>query len=127
MKKNYTDLGLLVIRLFVSAMMLSHGIPKIKMLFVDPIKFSDPLGIGSTTSLILTLIGEVIAPILIIIGYKTKLAAIPATITMFVAAFVVHANDGFGVKEKALLFLVSFLAIFLTGPGRYSIDLMHKR
>ena len=122
MTKNFTDLALVFFRISISGMMLVHGIPKIERLFSSPIEFGDPIGVGPTLSLVLTLIGEVIAPILIIIGFKTKLAAIPAAITMFVAAFVVHLQDDFGTKEKALLYLVCFIVIFLAGPGKYAID-----
>ena len=122
MNKNLPDLGLLVLRIGFAGMMLTHGIPKINSLFESPIKFADPIGLGETTSLILTIIGEVVAPILILVGFKTKIASIPAIITMFVAAFIVHASDPIDVKEKALLYLFSFLVIFFTGAGKYSID-----
>jgi putative oxidoreductase len=122
LSKNFTDLALAILRISISGMMLMHGIPKIERLFASPIEFGDPIGVGPTLSLILALIGEVVAPILIIIGFKTKLAAIPAIITMFVAAFVVHLNDDFGTKEKALLYLVGFVVVFLAGPGKYAMD-----
>ena len=122
MKKNHYDLALLIARLGFGGFMLTHGIPKIERLFSSPIEFGDPIGVGPTLSLILALIGEVVAPIFIIIGFKTKIAAIPAAITMFVAAFIVHAPDDFSTKEKALLYLVGFVVIFLTGPGKYAID-----
>lgn len=121
-KNNFLDHGLLLLRVGVSGMLLTHGIPKINRLFAETIEFGDPLGVGATTSLILALIGEVVAPVLLIIGYKTKLAAIPAFITMAVAGFIVHADDPFSRKEKALLFALCFLVIFLTGAGKYSID-----
>ncbi|WP_299116545.1 DoxX family protein [uncultured Winogradskyella sp.] len=121
MKKNYNDLALLILRLGFGGLMLTHGIPKINRLS-DPSGFPDPFGIGSMPTLILALIGEVLAPVLIIMGLKTKLAAVPAAITMAVAAFVVHANDPIGTKEKALLFLFAFVVIFLAGPGSFSID-----
>ncbi|WP_445731429.1 DoxX family protein [Mariniflexile sp.] len=127
MKKSYTDLGLLLLRIGFAGMLLTHGIPKINLLFESPIKFADPIGVGETTSLILALIGEVIAPIFILIGFKTKLATIPSIITMGVAVLVVHADDPFGVKEKALLYLVGFLAILLMGAGKYAIDTSKKR
>ena len=41
---------------------------------------------------------------------------------MVVAAFVVHFDDPFGRKEKAVLYLVGYMIIFLLGPGKYSID-----
>ncbi|MBO6607439.1 DoxX family protein [Psychroserpens sp.] len=121
MKTNYADLALLILRLGFGGFMLTHGIPKLEMLS-DPSQFGDPIGVGNTASLILCLIGEVVAPILIIIGFKTKLAAIPAAITMAVAAFVVHASDSLGTKEHALLYMLAFIVIFLAGPGKYAID-----
>ncbi len=115
-------IGLLLLRLGFSGLMLTHGIPKLMNLVQGNLEFSDPLGIGAVPSLILTVIGEVICPLLIIIGYKTRLAAIPAAITMAVAAFVVHGADPLGTKEKALVYLFAFLVIALTGPGKYSVD-----
>lgn len=122
MKKNYNDLALLILRLgFGGMMLIRHGVPKLDKLS-DSSGFPDPLGIGSTASLILCLIGEFLAPVLIIIGLKTKLAAIPAAITMAVAVFIVHASDPLARKEMAILYLFAFLVIFLAGPGSFSVD-----
>jgi putative oxidoreductase len=119
LKKN---IGLALLRILPSAMMLTHGVPKFQKLIAGDFEFGDPIGIGAAPSLFLTVLGEFVCPILIIIGFKTKWAAIPAAITMAVAAFIVHGADPFGTKEKALLYLVFFLVIALVGPGKYSID-----
>lgn len=116
------DLGLLILRVGASAMMLVHGIPKINRLFESPIEFPDPLNISPTLSLILTIIGEVVAPALILIGFKARLAAIPALITMLVAAFIVHGSDPFQKKELALIYALIFLVVLIAGPGKYSIN-----
>jgi putative oxidoreductase len=50
-----------------------------------------------------------LAPIFVIVGFKTKWAVLPAAITMVVAAFIIHANDDLGTKEHALLYLIAFL------------------
>lgn len=121
MKNNYNNLALLILRLGFGGFMLTHGIPKLNMLS-NPADFGDPIGLGPTLSLILALIGEVVAPIFIIIGFKTKLATIPCIITMAVAAFIVHAKDDLGTKEHALLYMFAFVAIFLAGAGKFSID-----
>ncbi|MDD7888038.1 DoxX family protein [Flavivirga sp. 57AJ16] len=121
MKKNFNDLALLILRVGFGGFMLTHGIPKISMLS-NPSDFGDPIGVGATISLILALIGEVVAPIMLIIGFKTKWAAIPSAITMLVAAFIIHAKDDLATKEHALLFLIAFVVIFLTGAGKYSVD-----
>ena len=122
MKNNLPNLALAILRIGTSALLLTHGIPKVERLFADTISFPDPLGIGMLFSLILALLGEVIAPIFIIIGYRTKIATIFPMAVMIVALLLVHFNDPFGKKEKAALYLLAFLVVFLAGPGRYSID-----
>ncbi|AFL81809.1 putative membrane protein [Aequorivita sublithincola DSM 14238] len=116
------NLGLLLLRIGFGGMMLTHGIPKLLKLLSGDLSFGDPIGIGATASLILVNMGEVLFPILVIVGFKTRLTSIPVIITMAVAAFIVHAADPLGTKEKAILFLVGFLAIAFLGPGKYSVD-----
>ena len=117
------NLGLALLRIIPSGIMLFvHGLPKLQKLLAGNFEFADPIGIGAAPSLFLTVIGEFVAPLLIIIGFKTRFAAIPAAITMFVAAFVIHGADPFAKKELALLYFVFFLIIALVGPGKYSID-----
>lgn len=115
--------GLLIYRIVISGFMLVHGIPKLMKLFSsDPIKFSDPLGIGITSSLLFTVLAEFGCSILIIIGLGTRIAAAGLAFTMIIAAFVVHSEDAFDKKEKALLYLVIYLFLFIAGPGKYSVD-----
>jgi len=116
------DIGLALLRIVPSALLLTHGIPKFQKLIGGDFEFADPIGIGATPTLFLAVLGEFICPILLILGFKTKWAAIPPALVMAVAAFVVHSADPFGKKEKALLFLGIFLVIFLLGPGKYSLD-----
>ncbi|WP_282050381.1 DoxX family protein [Maribacter aquivivus] len=116
------DIGLAFFRIAISAMMLTHGLPKFQKLISGDFKFADPFGIGETPSLFLAVIGEFICPILIIIGFKSRLAAIPVAITMAVAAFITHGADDFGTKEKALFYLVAFVTVSLLGPGKFGVD-----
>jgi len=117
------DLGLLLLRVSLSAFMLTHGLPKLTRLLEGNAEgFPDPLGVGNTMSLVLAVIGEVLAPLMIIPGIMTRLATIPVLSAMFVAAFIVHAGDPFGSREMALLYLTGFLAVLIFGPGKYSAD-----
>jgi len=116
------NIGLAVLRIGASGLMLTHGIPKFQKLISGNLEFGDPIGIGSTPSLFLAIIGEFICPILVIVGFKTRWSTIPTIITMAVAAFIVHGGDPFKDKEKALLYLILFIVITLLGPGKYSID-----
>ena len=126
-RNTWNDLGLLIIRIGFSAAMLTHGWPKLmKLIEQKNPRFPDPLGIGDYPSLILAVVGEVVAPVLLIMGLKTRLSAIPAVATMVVALFVVHGGDPFKKQELALLYLLGFSALLLTGGGRYSVDGMLK-
>jgi len=123
MKNGFlTHTGLALLRIVPSLMMLSHGYPKFQKLISGNMEFANPIGIGQGPSLFLCVIGEFVAPILLIIGYKTRFAAIPALITMLVAAIIVHGSDPFGQQEKAWLYSVIFLTIILLGPGKFSLD-----
>ena len=121
-KKLKVDIRLAMLRIVSSAFLLSHGIPKFQKLLNGDFQFADPIGIGSTPSLFLTTIGEVICPVLVIVGYKTRWASLAIVIVIAVAGFIVHGPDPFGKKELALLYLTCFIVIILLGPGRYSID-----
>lgn len=116
------DIGLAFLRISASALMLTHGVPKFLKLIAGNFQFGDPIGIGVHASLILAVIGEFVCPLLILIGFKTRWASVPPAMVMFVAAVFAHADDPFAKKEKALLFLVIFIAIIFLGPGKYSID-----
>lgn len=134
------SIGLLILRLGVGGYMVTHGIGKLQMMLAGGFdKFGDPIGLGSGPSLVLMTIAEFLCAMMVMVGIATRLAAVPVVFGMAVAAFVVHANDpwtmgeaaklfmaglskSWASKEPALLFLIPFLALIFTGPGRLSID-----
>lgn len=123
------ELGLLAGRVGLGLMMLlAHGMPKLNNFAAISSKFPDPLGVGSQLSLSLAIFSEVFCAGLLLLGLGTRLAASQLIITMAVAAFVVHGADPFfappgqASKEFALVYLTGFLVLFLTGPGKFSID-----
>lgn len=120
---KFQDLGLLAVRLLAGGMMLTHGIPKIDRLVGEgPVKFADPFGLGPEISLVLVIFAEVACSILVMLGFKTRLATIPLLITMLVAAFYIHGADPFGEKELPLLFFTLFVSLLVSGPGNYAKD-----
>lgn len=123
---NATDWASLILRVTLGLLMLSHGIPKLMKLMNGTMEFGDPIGIGVPASLTLTVFAEVVCSVLIIIGMWTRLALIPLMITMAVAVFIVHINDPLGTMELALMYLLSYCALFLLGSGKYSVDAILK-
>lgn len=117
-----TDIALLIARVGIALLMLTHGIPKIAKLSETPVQFMDFLGLGATASLYLAIFGEVICSLFVMFGLGTRLAVIPPVITMLVAVFHVHISDPFVKQELGLHYLLTYAVLFIMGSGRYSID-----
>ena len=119
------DLGLLVLRVALGAQMIyGHGWGKLMSFSQNASSFQDPLGVGHRTSAVLAIVGEVLCSALLVVGACTRLAALGAIATMATAFFVVHEGHLVGSNngELAFVYLIGFIVIFLSGPGRYSID-----
>ena len=127
MKK--TDIALLIARVGIAALMLTHGIPKLMMLFSGaPIQFPPVFGMSAEFSLVLTVLAEVFGSIFLLAGLFTRLAVIPLIGTMLVAALLIHSADPLSAKEPALLYLTTYLVLLFAGAGKYSVDyLLQKR
>jgi putative oxidoreductase len=117
------SLALLILRVGIAGLMLTHGIPKLLMLFSGtPIQFPPVLGMTAEVSLALTVFAEVVGSLFILAGFATRLAVVPLAITMLVAVFLVHGADPLSAKEPALQYLLVYLALLFTGSGKYSVD-----
>jgi putative oxidoreductase len=121
------DTGKLVLRLALGFLILLHGISKI-MNGPDAI-----LGMVGKTGLppevgYLVYVGEVVAPILVIIGFLTRPAALIIAINMIVAVWLAHipqltqlSKTGGWALELQGMYLFTALAIALLGAGRFSL------
>jgi putative oxidoreductase len=125
---NKIDIALLLARIGISMMMLTHGLPKMAQLFSgDPIQFPSIMGMSPAISLGLAVFAEVFCSILLLAGFTTRLAAIPLIITMLIAVLVIHSADAFSQKEMALHYLVAYIVLLIAGSGKYSIDYLLQR
>lgn len=117
------SLGILILRVgFGAVMLIAHGWPKIQTFNEKAAGWFDPFGMGPKYSLIATIAAEVGCSVLLILGLATRLGALGLAFTMGVAAFMFHADDGFDVQEKAVLYLIVFATLVFTGPGKLSMD-----
>lgn len=122
------DTILLLLRITIAALMLTHGLPKMeKLLSGEPIQFASVFGLSPEVSLGLTVFSEVFCSILIFVGFGTRFAVIPLIITMVIAAFVIHAADPFAKQEMAIIYLIVYVVLLIGGSGRYSLDSLISR
>ena len=86
--------------------------------------FPDPLGIGHTASLALVVFAEVVASVLLAMGLLTRFAALVLCMNMGVAFFIAHKASLTGKNngELAFIYLAAYVALFLAGAGKASMD-----
>jgi putative oxidoreductase len=122
------DVAKLVLRLTVGLLILLHGIGKIQsgpgfiLDILEKAGLPGPFGYA-------VYVGEVVAPILVIVGFWTRVAAVVIVINMIVAVLLVHTGEllqlspeggGWALELQGLYLAVS-IAIALLGAGRYSV------
>jgi putative oxidoreductase len=120
-----TDLALLLLRVWYGAsLLLLHGWTKVTGFSAMANKFADPFGLGPTPSLVLAVFGEAVCTVLLVLGLFTRVAAIGAGATMATAFWFAHGGRLVGQNngEMAFLFMGVFVALFIAGAGKYSLD-----
>lgn len=117
---------LLLARVFVGLMFLGHGMQKWFAYSTMSQGFPDPLHVGSAWSLILVIIAEVVCSFFFIFGFMYRLVLLPMIFAMGMAFFVVHDGSLDG-GELSLVYLMTFVFMYLIGPGRFSMDAWLKR
>ena len=124
-----TNIGLLLLRLCTGGLMLFHGVAKLQG------------GIGFLQGMLTAkglpgflaygaVVGEVLAPIAVLIGLFTRGAAAVVAFNMLVAIAMVHLGDlcainpqtGGWAVELPMLYLLSSLALVFTGGGRFAVS-----
>ena len=117
------NVGLLILRVFLGAALLTHGWGKMfggLGGFIDGVAqmgFPAPTVMG-----FLAAFAESIGAILLAVGLLTRPAAFLIAATMAGAALKVHAGQGFAAQEMAWLYFVPALFFLLKGAGKWSLD-----
>ena len=126
------NLGLLLIRVSIAFTMLVYGITKliygidfIKALFIT---YGLPSFLGYSI-----FIGEIIAPIMIIIGFRTKLAGVVFAYNCFAAILMVQLPNILKLNEYGgwaigpiFIYMLFGIAVFFTGAGKYAVSTKSK-
>ena len=114
----------LIGRIFISLIFLIAGVGKI-FNYEGTIGYLESFGVPGYL-LIPAIIIEILFPLLVIIGYKTKLAAI--VLALFAALLAIIFHTDFSNQMELMSFLKNlaiaggFLIIFVNGAGKYSLD-----
>ena len=113
-------------RIFLSMLFLIEGINKI-FNYEGTIQYMESFSVPGYLA-IPAIILEILFPLLLIIGYQTKIAALVMTIFTIVVAIIFHTNFNDHIQFitffKNIAIAGGFLIIFVNGAGKYSVD--HK-
>lgn len=127
-ENNFEDTGKLVLRATLAILILLHGIAKIVggAGFVTGLvaKVGLPASFGY-----LVYVGEVLAPILVLLGLWARAGALVIASNMIVAILLVHTGELFKLNqtggwavELQVMFLATAIVVSLLGAGRYSVQ-----
>jgi putative oxidoreductase len=122
MRRTLAENGVFLLRVAVSLLMLSHGVPRALEYETLVQTFPDPLNVGTEMSAMLIVFAEVGCSVLLLLGLFGRFASAALFIAMMLAAFVYHFDDPWALKELPLLYASVYACLTFTGPGSLSID-----
>ena len=122
------DAGKLLLRLSLGIMILLHGLAKVSGGVGGISGMLQGVGLPATLAYG-AYIGEVLAPLLVILGFYARVGAALIVVNMLFAIYLAHRDDVFMLTKQggwALelqgMFLFTALALALIGPGRYGVN-----
>ncbi|MBL4738853.1 MAG: hypothetical protein DSY28_01150 [Alphaproteobacteria bacterium] len=111
-------------RIFLSTLFLIEGTNKI-FNYEETIQYMENFGVPGYLA-IPAIILEILFPLLLIIGYQTKIAALVMMIFTIVVAIIFHTNFDdqmqFITFFKDIAIAGGFIIIFVNGAGKFSVD-----
>ena len=113
-------------RIFLSTIFLIEGMNKI-FNYEGTIEYMENFNVPEYLAMP-AIIVEILFPLLLIVGYQTKISALVLAIFTLVAALIFHTDFTNQMQLTSFLknFAIAggFLIIFVNGAGKYSLD--HK-
>ena len=120
------SLLILVVRVVFGILFFTHGLDKM-MNFNELLNgYPSVLGLGSYMTLMVTVFCEFCCSLFLIAGLLVRIMTVPMIIAMGVAFFDIH-DAILPEGELALIYLIVFIILFLTGPGCFSGDYLIDR
>ncbi len=118
---NTTSMALLILRIVFAGMLVTHGWGKLTNFEATAQGFAQ---MGGAPAAALVVFAEFFCALGVFVGLLYRLALIPIIINMFIAFFIAHGAKLVGEHngEMAFLYLGVFVALLLTGPGKYALD-----
>ena len=123
------DMGRLILRLSVAGLMLFHGVAKI--MHPGSLDFIGGMLAGYGLPSILAYgvyVGEVLAPLMVIVGYKARIGGLLMAVNMLFALVLAHSGDFFSLSEHGgwmvelqMFYLLSSVSVIFLGSGRYAV------
>lgn len=112
---------ILALRIIFGILFFRHGLDKMMNFNELSNIYPSVLGFGSYMTLMVSIFAEFACSLFLIAGLLVRITVIPMIASMAVAFFDIH--DGMMPQgELSLIYLVAFTVLYVTGPGRYSVD-----
>lgn len=127
-RQTLSDIGLLILRISIGGLMLFHGVAKLTGGVGGIEQMLDSKGLPTVLAYGVY-VGEVLCPLLMIVGIFTRISALVFAFNMVIAIGLAHSGDIFALNEHGgwaielqMLYLLGGLCVALLGPGRFAVQ-----
>lgn len=122
------DLAKLLLRITCGGILLFHGIHKV-FIEIEHVKVIVKNAGMPEFFAYGNYVGEFVAPILVLLGFKTRIAALIIAFNMLLSVLIAHRDIMFSVNdyggwmiETNMLYMMTAVVLFFTGAGKYSVS-----
>lgn len=120
---NGLHLPLLFFRILLSVELIyAHGLKKIGIGVAEAEQVPNPLHLPEMINNVFAISANIFFPILVMLGFFTRLSVLPILAVTLTGYFVLHFHDAPLMKDAPFMYSLSYLLILFLGPGRYSLD-----
>jgi putative oxidoreductase len=122
------DFAKLILRLALGILILLHGLAKLNGGLAGIVGLVEAQGLPGFLGYAV-LIGEIIAPLMVLLGFHARIGGLLIAINMLVAVVLMHMGQlgslngqgGWELELQGMFFAVA-VALALLGPGRFSVN-----
>jgi len=127
-KEQYHNIGLLLLRITIGTLIIFHGIANMSSDYAFIKQVLQGYHIPSFVAYGV-FVGEIIAPILIIVGVKVRGSGLIVAFNFLISILLAHSSGIFALNQYSgwaielhLLYLFGATTLFFTGPGNYALS-----
>lgn len=120
---DFNNIAVLIFRLLLMLELFRvHGMKKFRIQNGQKEHVPNPLHLPEKLNALVATFSDTVVPVLVAIGFGTRLFLLPSIGVTAIGYFIVHRNDDIEVRDVPYMYTLSMLFLLAVGPGTFSVD-----